>query len=180
MAKSKRNNELVEIETPTPTAAVTARLTAATDQANNDWCELVAEAATLNIQPPPNVIDSLGRQTDRDQPRFRFRIAVESFRTAVAGVMATARATLRLAEFESTHGDNAALAAAVRDAENALADARRNLRKRDALAVGVAAARGTVTNALREHRNDFDLEMLETAAGQSLPTPPNRNPNNAR
>ena len=166
----KRQREVNPADT-TATASVVERLTAQAAQDSADWAALIAEAATIGVEAPSDVVESVGHRLQIDRPRWQFRRLVDLFRTGIAAIHATHRAMERLEKVESELGSRDDLAANIRRLEADLAVARRALTRRDATATGVHVHRGKCMQVIREAGGHIDLSTLETAAGESLPNP---------
>ena len=166
-----RKRSETQAEETTTTATVTGRLAAQAAQDSADWASLIAEAATIGVEPPPEVVEQMGHRLQLDQPKFRFRRLVDLFKTGVEAIHATHRASERLEKTEAELGSRDELAANIRRLEADLAVARRALTRRDATATGVHIHRGKCMQVIREAGGHIDLSTLETAAGESLPNP---------
>ena len=168
---ARKKAETPAEEATTTTASVTWRLVAQAAQDSADWCELIAEAATIGVEPPPEVVEQMGHRLQLDQPKFRFRHLVDLFRTGVEAIHATHRASERLEKTEAELGSRDELAANIRRLEADLAVARRALTRRDAAATSVHIHRGKCMQVIREAGGHINLHTLEEAAGKSLPSP---------
>ena len=171
MAKSKQTTDVTAEPATTATATVAARLAERLAEARRDWESLVAESAMLGIGPPNDVIDDLGRRLDFDQPRFQFRHAVEGFKTAVHLVQSCDRKRKVAEGVADELGPRGDLIDEINAAENALADARRRLKRLDHAGYAASVPRGQLVNVLREHEEHFTPEAVVTAAGCPMPEP---------
>ena len=167
---TRKRSETPAEETTSTTATVTWRLAAQAAQDSADWASLIAEAATIGVEAPSDVVESVGHRLQIDRPRFQYRHLVDQFKVGVEAIEATHRAIERLETVEAELGSRDELAANIRRLEADLAIARRALRQRDATATGVHIHRGRCLQVIREAGGHIDLHTLEEAAGKSRPS----------
>ena len=169
---SKPKAEVVEMAVEADegiAAAVAGRLAARLAEAKADWTALIREAATLNIFPPDEVVVDTADRLRLDQPKLRFRLAVEAFRSAIYCVHAAHGKVERAEELAKEIGPDRKPKSRIRKLETELAAAQKLLHKSDAMSLSVSIPVGQCLNVCREWESCFSLADVEDAAGKKLP-----------
>ena len=169
---ARRKAELIDIEAEaneSVSAEVATRLAARLAESRADWVALIREAATINVFPPDEVIVDVADRLRLDQPKLRFRLAVEAFKSAVGCVHSAHRKVEQAEELAKEIAPVGELKARIRELETELAAAQKLLHKSDAVALGQSIPIGQCHNILREWESCFSLADVEDAAGKKLP-----------